>query len=141
MTIDDPKTFTRPITFTSVKTFAADTELLETICENERIAPHLVGGNGFRIAPETLAKYAGTYEIAPGREALVSVDGESLVLHLNPSGDVQTLAAQTETTFVGRGNGTEVLTGDQVEFIKDASGAVTGLALHARHGEQKAARK
>jgi hypothetical protein len=141
MTIDDPKTFTRPITFKAVKTFAADNELLETICENERIAPHLVGGNGFRIAPEMLAKYAGTYEIAPGREAVVSVDGESLVLHLNPSGDVQTLAAQTETTFVGRGNGTEVLTGDQVEFIKDESGAVRGMALHARRGEQKALRK
>jgi hypothetical protein len=141
MTIDDPKTFTRPITFKAVKTLAADTELLETICENERIAPHLVGGNGFRLAPETLAKYAGTYEIAPEHEAIIAVDGESLVLHLSPSGDIQTLAPQSETTFVGRGNGTEVLTGDQVEFVKDASGAVAGLALHARRGEQKAVRK
>jgi hypothetical protein len=141
MTIDDPKTFTRPFTFKAVKTLAADTELLETICENERIAPHLVGGNGFRLAPDTLAKYAGTYEVAAGREAVVTVDGESLVLHLSPSGDVQTLAAQSETTFVGRGNGTEVLTGDQVEFVKDSSGAVTALALHARRGEQKAVRK
>jgi Domain of unknown function (DUF3471) len=141
MTIDDPKTFTRPFTLKAVKTLAADTELMETICENERIAPHLVGGNGFRLAPETLAKYAGTYEVAAGREAVVTVDGESLVMHLSPSGDIQTLAAQSETTFVGRGNGTEVLTGDQVEFVKDASGAVTGLALHARRGEQKAVRK
>ena len=141
MTVDDPKTFTRPITFKAVKTLAADTELLETICENERIAPHLVGGNGFRLGPEALAKYAGTYEIAAGREAVVSVDGESLVLHLNPSGDTQTLAPQSDTTFVGRGNGTELLTGDQFEFVKDSSGAITGLALHARRGEQKAVRK
>ena len=141
MTIDDPKTFTRPITFKAVKTLAADTELLETICENERIAPHLVGGNGLRLSSETLAKYAGTYEIAAGREAVVSVDGESLVLQLNPSGDKQTLAPQSETTFVGRGNGTELLTGDQFEFVKDGSGAVTGLALHARRLEQKAVRK
>jgi len=141
MTIDDAKTFTLPFTFKAVKTLAADTELLETICENERIAPHLVGGNGFRLAPDTLAKYAGTYEVAAGREAVVSVDGESLVMRLSPSGDIQTLAAQSETTFVGRGNGTEVLTGDQVEFVKDSSGAVTGLALHARRGEQKAVRK
>ena len=141
MTVDDPKTFTRPITFKAVKTLAADTELLETICENERIAPHLVGGNGFRLSSETLSKYAGTYEIAAGREAVVSVDGESLVLQLNPSGDKQTLAPQSETTFVGRGNGTELLTGDQFEFVKDGSGAVTGLALHARRLEQKAVRK
>lgn len=141
MIIDDPKTFTRPITFKAVKTLAADTELLETICENERIAPHLVGGNGLRLSTETLSKYVGTYEIAAGREAVVTVDGESLVLHLSPSGDIQTLAPQTETTFVGRGNGTELLTGDQFEFVKDGSGAVTGLALHARRLEQKAVRK
>src|SRR5579864_5671201 len=141
MIIDDSKTFAQPITFKADKTLVADTELLETICENERIAPHLVGGNGFRLAPQALAKYAGTYEIAAGREAMVTVDGESLVLKLSASGDVQTLAAQSETTFVGRGNGTELLTGDQFEFVKDASGAVTGLNLHARSGEQKAVRK
>jgi hypothetical protein len=141
MTLDDPKTFTKPITLKAAKTLVADTELLETICENEGIAPHLVGGNGFRLAPEVLAKYAGTYEVTPGHEAVVTVDGESLVLHLSASGDTQNLAAQSETTFVGRGNGTELLTGDQFEFVKDASGAVTGLNLHARRGEQKAVRK
>jgi hypothetical protein len=62
-------------------------------------------------------------------------------MRLSASGDVQTLAPQSETTFVGRGNGTELLTGDQVEFVKDSSGAVTGLTLHAKRGEQKAVRK
>ena len=141
MTLEDPKTFTKPITLKAAKTLVADTELLETICENEGIAPHLVGGNGFRLAPEALAKYAGTYEVTPGHEAVVTVDGESLILHLSPSGDVQNLAAQSETTFVGRGNGTELLTGDQFEFVKDSGGAVTGLNLHTRRGEQKAVRK
>jgi hypothetical protein len=141
MTIDDPKTFSKPITFKADKTLVADTDLLESICENEKIAPHLSGGNGFRLAPEALAKYAGTYEVAPGREATVNVDGESLVLKLSASGEIQTLAPQSETTFVGRGNGTELLTGDQVEFTKDSSGTITGLTLHARRGEQKAVRK
>ncbi len=63
MTIDDPKTFTKPITFNADKTLVADIELLESICENERVAPHLVGGNGFRLAP--LAKYAGTTRSRP----------------------------------------------------------------------------
>ena len=141
MTLDDPKTFSKPITFKADKTLVADTELLETICDNTGIAQHLVGGNGFRLAPEALAKYAGTYEVAPGREVMVTIDGESLVLKLSASGDIQTLAPQSETTFVGRGNGTEVLTGDQIEFVKDPSGAITGLTLHARRGEQKAVRK
>jgi len=141
MTLDDPKTFTRPITVKADKTLAADMELLETICENnDQIVSHLSGGNGFRLSPEALAEYAGTYEVKPGHEAVVTVDGESLVLHLNPSGDVQILAPQSETTFVGRGNGTEVLTGDQVEFVKDSRG-VTGLTLRARNGEQNAVRK
>ena len=142
MTLDDPKTFTRPITIKANKTLAPDTELLETICENnDQIVSHLSGGNGFRIPAEMLAKYAGTYEVAPGHEAVVTVSGESLELHLSPSGDFQTLAPQSERMFVGRGNGKEVLTGDQVEFLKDPDGAVTGLALHARNGEQKAVRK
>jgi hypothetical protein len=141
MTLDDSKTFTRPVTFKADKTLVADTELLETICENEQIAPHLVGGNGVRLAPEALAKYAGTYEIAPGRDAMVTVDGESLVLKLGANGDMQVLAPQSETIFVARGNGAQVRTGDQVEFVKDSSGAITGLTLHARLGEQKAVRK
>jgi len=141
MTIDDPKTFTRPFTLKAEKTLVTDTELLETICENERIAPHLVGGEGFRLAPETLANYAGTYEITAGQEAVVTVDGESLVLRLSAIGDVQTLAPESETTFVGRGNGTQLLTGDRFEFVKDSNGAVTGLALHGRRLEQKAVRK
>ena len=140
MTLEDQKTFSKPITFKADKTFVADTDLLETICENERIAQHLSGGNGFRLTPAALAKYAGTYEVAPGREAAITVDGESLVMKLT-SGDIQTLAAQSETIFVGRGNGTEVLTGDKVEFAKDSSGSITGLTLHARRGEQKAVRK
>jgi uncharacterized protein DUF3471 len=141
MTLEDPKTFSKPITFKADKTLVADTDLLETVCENERIAQHLVGGNGFRLTSEALAKYAGTYEVAPGREALITVDGESLVLKLSRSGDIQTLAAQSESIFVGRGNGTEVLTGDKLEFARDASGAITGLTLHARRGEQTAVRK
>ena len=141
MTLDDPKTFTRPFTFKADKTLVTDTELMETICENEQIAPHLVTGSGFRVAPETLAKYAGTYEFTAGREAVVALDGESLVLHYSATGDVQILAPKSETTFEARGNGKESLNGDQIEFVKDSSGAVTGLNVHARRGEQKAVRK
>src|SRR5437879_4850153 len=76
MTLEDPKAFTKPITFKADKTLVADTELLETICEYEQHATHLVGGNRFRLTPETLAKYAGPYEFAPGREAVITLDGE-----------------------------------------------------------------
>jgi Domain of unknown function (DUF3471) len=144
MTLEDPKTFTRPITFKADKTLVADTELLETICEYENHAQHLVGGERFKLGADALAKYAGTYEFAPGREAVVSVDGELLVMHLSATGEVEPLAAQSETKF------TAALFGDQVEFVKDSGGAVTGLILHTGTGtglgnrtlsEQKAVRK
>ena len=144
MTIDDPKTFTKPFTLKADKTLVADYELLETICEYEQFAHHLTGENGFRLAPEALAKYAGTYEIAPGREAVVTVDGQSLVLKLSASGDIHTLVPQSETTFVA------VLFGERVEFVKESSGAITGFTLTTGSGlglgnressEQKAVRK
>ena len=144
MTLEDPKTFTKPITFKADKTLVADTELLETICEYEQHATHLVGGNRFRLTPEKLAKYAGTYEFAPGREAVVTVDGELLVLRLSATGDVEPLAAQSETSFIA------ALFGDQVEFVKDSSGSITGFTLRTGTGtglgnrplsEQKAVRK
>src|SRR5258708_2863627 len=96
MTLEDPKTFTRPITFKADKTLVADTELLETICEYERPAVHLQGTGRFRLTPEALAKYAGTYEIAPEREAVVTVDGGTLALHLSATGDIHTLVAQMQ---------------------------------------------
>jgi hypothetical protein len=144
MTLEDPKAFTRPITFKADKTLVPDTELLETICEYERPAVHLSGTGAFRLTPAILAKYAGTYEIAPGREASVTVDGETLALHLGATGDTHTLVAQSETTFVSTGFG------ERVEFAKDSSGTVTGFTLTTGSGlglgerpssQQKAVRK
>src|SRR5712691_908165 len=144
MTLEDPKAFTKSISFKADKTLVADTEILETICEYEQFAHHLQGVNGFRLTPETLAKYAGTYDIGPGREAVLTVDGASLILRLSPSGQVETLVAESETTFVAAGFG------ERVEFVKGSSGAITGFTLTTGSGlglgnrppsEQKAVRK
>jgi hypothetical protein len=128
MTLEDPKTFTKPVTFKADKTLVADTDLLETICEYERPAVHLQGTGGFRLSPAALAKYAGPYEIAPGREAVVTVDGETLILKLGGEADTHTLVAQSETTFVA------TLFGERVEFAKDSSGALTGFTLTTGSG-------
>src|SRR5499426_651033 len=82
MTLEDPKAFTKPITFKADKTLVVDTELLETICENEDTAQHMKGVGGFRLTPEALAKYAGTYEIGQGRTAVITVDGPTLILRI-----------------------------------------------------------
>jgi hypothetical protein len=57
MTLEDPKTFTRPITFRADKTLVTDTELMETICENRDTPLHMKGVGGTashpRLSPGT----------------------------------------------------------------------------------------
>ena len=44
VTIDDPKAYTKPWTvLLSGLDFVADEELIESICENEKDFPHMVG--------------------------------------------------------------------------------------------------
>jgi hypothetical protein len=136
MTIDDPKTFTRPFTLKFDKTLAADTELLESVCENERIAPHLVGGAGIQLDQEVISKYAGTYEFAPGREAVVAAAGSVLRVEHLTNAPKEILVPQSETIFVGRANG------NQVEFVTDSKGTVTHFILRVPGAaERKAIRK
>jgi hypothetical protein len=133
MTIDDPKVFTRPFTVKTERLLAPDTDLLEDVCENERDRPHMSGDSGIRLAPELLATYAGVYEFAPGREAVVTVIGDLLFVQgLNEP--KLPLLVQSETTFMS----TATPTG--FEFVKDAQGKVTHLIVRADN-EQKAVRK
>jgi hypothetical protein len=131
MTFDDPKTFTNPFTLRMEKTLAADTELLEDICENEVSRAHLT--SGVKVAPDVLAKYAGTYELA-GRNIVVTVVGDQL--------SVQDSASPLDNLFVARSE-TEFLSSvSQVslEFVKDAQGAVTHF-IRTGGGNGRAVRK
>ena len=53
---------------------------METVCENRDTALHLKGVGGYRLTSEALAKYAGTYKFGLGREAVITVDGPTLIL-------------------------------------------------------------
>jgi hypothetical protein len=136
MTIDDPGVFTRPFSFKIDKTFAADTELLETVCENDRSVPHMIGGiEVAKVAPEILLKYPGAYEFAPGRDAVISIENDLLFLQQGANPLKLPLVATSETRFVSRTNG------DWVEFKTDAQGAVTGFTYRTGDAERKAVRK
>jgi hypothetical protein len=135
MTIDDPKTFARPFTLKINKTLVPDTDLLESVCENDHSVPHMVGGTGAKLAPETLSKYAGTYEFAPGREAVITIEDDLLFLQQGANPLKLPLAADSETVFVSR---TE---GDRIEFTRDAQGAITGFVYHGGSGDRRAVRK
>jgi len=135
MTIDDPKTFTRPFSFKIPKTLEPDTDLLESVCENDRSVPHMVGGTEVRVAPEVLSKYVGSYEFAPGHPAVISMESDLLLIQEGANPLKIPMAAATETNFVLRPNG------ERIEFLKDSSGAVTGFIHHAAEGDRKAVLK
>ena len=126
--------FTRPFTIKTERLLAADTDLLEDICENESDGRHLSGDTGIRLSPALLATYAGAYELAPGRDIVVTVTGDLLFVQgLNEPR--LPLLVQSETTFMS----TATPTG--FEFIKDAQGTVTHLLVRGDAGERKAVRR
>jgi len=125
LTIDDPKAFTKAFSLKIPKTLDPDTDLLESVCENDRSVPHMLGGvTVTKLAPNVLAKYAGTYEYAPGRQAVISIENDLLFLQQGTNPLRLPLVANSETRFVSR---TE---GDTIDFTKDAQGVITGFVYH-----------
>ena len=57
------------------------------------------------LSPEILAKYAGTYEYATGREASITFAGDLLFLQEGGNSLNLPLVASSETVFVSRTEG------------------------------------
>jgi hypothetical protein len=134
MTLDDPKVFTRPVTVRIDKVLAVDYEPVESVCDNEKDARHLIGGNGFRLNAGSLAQYAGTYEFAPGRRAVISLADGFLHFQAGASAAKRVLVPQTEVRFMFRDNG------DGVEFVRNSQDAITRFVIHGAGGDQTATR-
>ena len=133
ITIDDPKVFTRPFTIKTERLLAADTDLLEDVCENERSLRRMSGDTGVRVSPKILATYAGTYEL-PGREFAIVATGDLLyVKGLNEP--KLPLFVQSNTRFMS------TATPNGFEFVKDAQGRVTHVIVRGADGDLKAVRK
>jgi hypothetical protein len=135
MTVDDPKTFTKPFSFRMDQTLTPDTDLLESVCEHDTSVPHMLGGTAVKLGPEVLAKYTGNYEYTTGRTAVITFEGDLLFLQEGTNPLELPLAPNSETDFVARA------IGEHVEFFRDAQGAVTGFIYHGERGERKAVRK
>jgi hypothetical protein len=134
MTIDDPKVFTKPFSVKSERQLAPDIDLLEDVCENERDRALMSGDSGIRLSPQLLSTYAGAYEIAPGRDIVLTATGDLLFVQgLNEP--KLPLVAQSETQFMS----TATPTG--FEFVKDAQGRVTHLIVRGEGPDRKAVRK
>jgi hypothetical protein len=127
VTIDDPKAYNKPWTLPINARLAADTELMEAVC-NERPdngQQHWIGRasdaqkSAVRVAPEVLAKYVGVYKgiyIRNPRTVEFTLADGTLSVSVN-GGPKQAVFPQSETKFSG--------TGLTYEFIRDDHGIAT----------------
>ena len=144
ITFSDPKAYARPWTVAVSAVLAADTEILEWVCNESggRGLEHWVGKasderkNEVQVAPEILAKYIGTYqEQRPfwrsiPRVVEITVSNGRLFGDMDGRGKVP-LIASSSTSFGG-------LYGLGVEFIEGGSG---GLFVKHVSGNYRFARK
>src|SRR6266516_1074502 len=133
ITLNDPQVYARPWTVALRAELMADTDLLESVCnESHHSLEHWVGTTSdgkkseVKVAPEILAKYAGIYEEQdfwgnrPHPAIIeVTVSNGALFAELKGREKVQ-LVAQSETTFSG-------FYGLGIKFVMDGQGAVTHL--------------
>ena len=81
----------------------------------------------------TLSKYVGTYELAPGVDMLIRLDGDHLTTQL--TGQPQfPIFAESETKFFLK------VVDAQLEFFMDASGAVTHAVMYQNGRERRVLR-
>jgi len=133
ITVNDPQVYARPWTVALNAELTPDTDLLESVCnESHHSLEHWVGKasdekkSEVKVAPEILAKYAGTYEELdlwgnrPHPAIIeVTVSNGALFAELKGREKVQ-LVAQSETNFSG-------FYGLGISFVRDAQGVVTYL--------------
>lgn len=108
VTLEDPKTFTKPFTIALGVNFVPDTEMLEYVCnENERDSAHLVGRasdevkGDVKLGSQMLSRYAGSYQ-AGKLKATITVAGEQLMFSLGGKGAVPlTTLSETACYFPG----------------------------------------
>lgn len=108
VTVDDPGAYTRPFSASYPLVLMPDTDLLETICENaEQISQRLVGTDSphprphhsVPVPPATLARYAGTYELAPGRNVMVTAGDDRLTMQYPGNPNPLTMFAEAPDRF------------------------------------------
>ena len=139
ITYNDPKMLTKPLSISLGVNYAPDTEMLETVCnENERDTAHLAGkaNGGVHVSPAVLDRYTGKYEFRQGpagaesffpRSPTVTMTSGQLFLNDLP------LIPQTEKKFDS--------TAATIEFFVDAGGGVTHFTLSAAEGDSRYDRK
>ena len=130
VTFTDPALYAKPWGFSSDMTLAADTEMLESICErtsDEWAADLSAAPAAVTVPPDVLARYVGVYNGLYGgskRTIEVSLSGGQLIARITgraavDGGEIRPLIPQSQTLFEGAGIA--------YQFIVDDKGVATAL--------------
>jgi hypothetical protein len=139
VTFQDPKAYNKAWTLPLRAQFAADTELIEAVCNDfgENRQEHWVGKvsdaekTAVKVAPEILAKYVGVYKglyLQRPRTVEVTLSGATLSVSVN-GGPKQPVVPQSETNFSG--------TGLAYKFLLNGQGVATDLVEGHISGDYK----
>jgi hypothetical protein len=99
-----------------------------------RISDKVAEKKEITVSPAILAKYVGTYELQPGFDLVITLEGNQLMTQATNQGKAP-IFAESETKFFAK------VVDAEIEFLKDDKGAVTSLMLHQGPTEIKAPRK
>lgn len=138
VTYTDPGAYTRPWGFASDSALAADTEMLEAVCERTSDSWDSltdIRNSAVTVPPDVLAKYVGVFTgpYGGGRTFRITLEGGKLIARIEGTaagglgaagldqGAPATLVAQSETVFDALGLG--------FRFVPDDKGAVNELVV------------
>jgi CubicO group peptidase (beta-lactamase class C family) len=86
------------------------------------------------VSPAILARYVGTYELRPGFDLVITLEGGQLISQATGQGKIP-LFAESETKFFPK------VMDASIEFVAGDQGAVTHMVLHQGAAEIQAERK
>ena len=139
VTFQDPEAYNRAWTVPIHSRFAADTELMESVCGEfpDSGQEHWIGkvsdaqSKAVKVAPEVLAKYVGVYKgiyLRNGEAVEVTLSDGKLFVAVN-GGEKRLVIPQSETNFAG--------TGLSYQFIRDDRGVATHVVESRVSGDYK----
>jgi hypothetical protein len=139
VTFQDPEAYNRAWTVPIHSRFAADTELMESVCGEfpDSGQEHWIGKvsdaqtKAVKVAPEVLAKYVGVYKgiyLRNSEAVEVTLSDGKLFVALN-GGEKRLVIPQSETNFAG--------TGLSYRFIRDDRGVATHVVESRVSGDYK----
>jgi len=99
-----------------------------------RTSDKVVEHKEIAVSPKILAQYTGTYELQPGFDLVITLEGDQLVSQATGQDKIP-LFAESETKFFPK------VMDAEIEFLKNDKGVVTHLILHQGPAEIKASRK